>query len=225
LIKKILLLTFVYVNIILADGLDSSYYNIKDTSKKKETFFKFINNIAIIANNNILDDREYIKNNFNLNTNRMINIRQRYRIQNNASLKDYLYKVDIIPISMIMAQAALETAWGKSRFFKQAKNIFGQWTWKGKGLVPKFRKKGSTHKVKIFSSYQNSLRAYLLNLNRGWAYKKLRKLRSIQRSKNQKLTGTYLAKGLDKYSAKKEAYVGIVKSIINHNNLSIYDIY
>jgi len=225
LIKQIIFVSFIFSNLLFADGLAKSYYEIRDVSKKKKEFFKFINNIAIIENQKILNDREYIKNNYSKHTQRILDLQVKYKLKPNAKLQDFLKAVDVIPISMIMAQAALETAWGKSRFFKQAKNIFGQWTWKGKGLVPKHRKAGLKHKIKIFSTYQDSLRAYLLNLNRGWAYKKLRKLRASQRQRNHTLSGYYLAAGLDKYSGKKEAYVHIIRNMIRHNNLSIYDKY
>jgi Bax protein len=224
-IKHILFICYLFSTILIADGLPKEYYEIRDTSKKKKEFFKFINNLATIENNLIREDRQYIKNNYSKHTPKMLNLQKRYKLKANASLNDYLNRVDIVPVSMIMAQAALESAWGKSRFFKEAKNIFGQWTWKGKGLVPKHRKAGLTHKIKLFSTYQNSLRSYLLNINRGWAYKKLRTLRAKLRAENKIISGSILAAGLDKYSGKKEQYVDIIRSVIRHNNLSVYDTY
>ena len=222
---KNIIVLIVLSNILFATSLNQKYYNIKDTAKMKKVFFSFINKMAIVQNSYILEDREYIKKNYQKNTHKMQTLRKRYKINKNASLKEYLYTIDVVPNSMIMAQAAVESAWGKSRFFKEAKNIFGQWTWSGKGLIPKHRKKGSKHKIKIFSSYDESVRAYLININKGWAYKKLRDRRAKQRAKHQKLSGNYLAEGLHKYSGKKHKYVTIIKNVIRQNNLSIYDIY
>jgi len=224
-IKNFLLFCFLFSSTLVADGLGKEYYEIRDTSKKKKVFFDFINKMSIQENQKILNDREYIKKTYPKKTQRMLLIQKRYKLKANASLKEYLYHVDIIPNSMVMAQAALETAWGKSRFFKQAKNIFGQWTWKGKGLVPKHRKAGLTHKIKIFDTYEDSVRSYMVNINRGWAYKKVRDLRAKLRSQQKKISGYILANGLDKYSGKKGQYVTIIKKVINHNKLYKYDIY
>ena len=224
-IKSIIISVFLFSNILFADGLNKKYYDIKHIPKMKQVFFSFINKMAKIENSYILEDRKYIKNYYNKNTAKMKAIRKRYGIKANSRLKDYLYIVDVIPNSMVLAQAAVESAWGKSRFFKDAKNVFGQWTWSGHGLIPKSRKKGSKHKIKIFQSYQKSLRTYLININKSWAYKKVRDLRAAQRAKNQRLSGSYLSAGLEKYSQKKQEYVTIIKKVIRHNNLSAYDIY
>ena len=222
---KLLLSILLFTNILLADGLSEEYYKITNTKKMKKEFFEFINKMAILENTKILDDRNYIKNNIDKNTTRMLNIQKRYGINKDAKLNEYLYTIDIIPNSLVISQAAMESGWGKSRFFKKAKNIFGQWTWTGKGLTPKGRDAGKKHKIAIFDSYQKSVRAYMINLNKGWAYKKLRELRIEQRSKNEKLSGNILADGLVKYSQKKELYVKSIKKFIRQNKLYIHDIY
>jgi Bax protein len=222
-IIKTLLILVIFLNIIKADGLSDEYYKITNTAKMKNEFFSFIKKMAILENTYILADRQYIKNNFDKNTTRMNLIKKRYSIKDNAKLEDYLYTIDIIPTSMVITQAALESGWGKSRFFKKAKNIFGQWTWSGKGLTPSGRDPGKKHKIAIFPTYQKSVNAYMINLNKSWAYKKLRELRSKQRALNQKILGSVLADGLVNYSQKKEAYVKSVKNFIRQNKLYKYD--
>jgi Bax protein len=206
-------------------SLPQNYYEIKDVKKMKKEFFSFIKEIALIENQKILDDRIYIKNNFTKKEKRLKQLQKRYGLKDNATMRDYLYVIDIVPISLVLSQSAIESGWGKSRFFKKAKNIFGQWTWTGKGLDPLKRASNKKHKIKIFSSFQHSVKAYLININKGWGYKDLRDLRQIQRDKNEKLSGNILAQGLIKYSQKREEYIKILKKFINGNKLYVEDVF
>jgi len=224
-IKKLLLSLLLITSTLSADGLSKEYYEIKDVKQMKKEFFSFIKEMAIIENKSILSDRKYIKENFDKNTTRMSQIQKRYGIKSKSKLDTYLYTIDIIPTSMVMTQAALESGWGKSRFFIKAKNIFGQWTWTGKGLAPLGRDTGKKHKIAIFPSYQKSVRTYMINLNKGWAYKVLRDLRADQRAQNKKISGSFIADGLVNYSQKKEAYVKSVRNFIRQNKLYVYDVY
>jgi Bax protein len=220
---KILLgLLFVMVSLFSA-SLPENYYEIKNTKKMKQEFFSFMKKLAIIENKKVMDDRVYIINNFHKKEERLLKLQKRYGLKQDATLREYLYVIDVIPISLVLSQAAIESGWGKSRFFKKAKNIFGQWTWSGKGLEPLKRDSGKKHKIKIFPSFQSSVRAYLINLNKGWGYKDLRDLRQMLRDKNQKLSGYALAEGLIKYSQKREEYIKILKSFIKGNKLNVYD--
>jgi len=220
---KILLALFSVYSLSLSEGLSKAYYELKDIDKMKKEFFSFIKKLSDIENKKIYDDRLYIIKNFNNKDERFIQIKKRYSLDDNASLSDYLYTIDIIPTSLVLSQSAIESAWGKSRFFKDAKNIFGQWTWTGTGLEPLNRDIGKTHKIKIFPSYQNAISNYLININKSWAYKDLRDLRKMLRDKKQQLSGYVLAPGLIKYSQQREKYIKVLKQFIKSNKLYIYD--
>lgn len=140
------------------------------------------------------------------------------------NVEKLLRSVDYVPPSLVLAQAANESAWGTSRFAKQANNFFGQWCFKkGCGIVPARRDVGSKHEVRKFASVQSSVRAYVKNINTGRAYSSLRGIRAKLRSKNAMLAGRDLAAGLVKYSARGEAYVKEIRSMIRTNKLRKYD--
>ena len=133
-------------------------------------------------------------------------------------------RMNIIPPSLVLAQAANESAWGTSRFATQGNNLFGQWCFNpGCGLVPNSRPAGMTHEVEVFESPYRSIRAYLTNLNRHNAYQNLRERRQALLEKNRFPDGVSLAGGLQAYSERGQAYVEEIRSMIRVNNLSDYD--
>jgi Bax protein len=147
-----------------------------------------------------------------------------FNIDNNASWKTLLSKVDVLPPSLVLAQAANESAWGTSRFAKRGNNYFGQWCYeKGCGLVPKNRDSNKAHEVAAFNSPQQSLESYMRNVNSHPAYKSLRNIRTQQRNQKQPVTGTALAAGLIKYSERGEEYIEELRAMIKFNKLSKYD--
>lgn len=220
---RFLIIIAILSGYLFSSELPDNYYQIKDIKNMKRVFFNFIRDIAIDEHKKISEDRQYLKENFNTNDARIKAIKKRYALDK-KTLKQALCIVDVIPISLVLAQSAIESGWGKSKFFKEAKNIFGQWTWSGKGLIPLQRGDSKKHKIKIFSSYQQSIKHYLININKGWAYQKLRDLRRNLREQNKPLSGYILANGLDKYSELKNDYVKLVQNIINYNKLYRYDI-
>ncbi len=144
-----------------------------------------------------------------------------------AFFEQLLKKVDVIPPSLVLAQAALESSWGTSRFARQANNLFGHWCFeKGCGIVPKKRAKGATHELARFDTVNASVRAYMLNLNRKEQYEALRvqrwKMRHLP-TKPVAFSGFELAKGLKYYSELGEQYIRRVRALIRQNNLSAYD--
>jgi len=119
---------------------------------------------------------------------------KKYKIKNLFDKYEYLLKIDKVPESLALTQAAIESAWGKSRFAKYANNIFGQWTYNAKGLVPEHRSEGKTHKVKIFPSLQASVNAYITNLNRNRAYNDFRFRRYQARLLDEMYSGLDVSK-------------------------------
>lgn len=135
-----------------------------------------------------------------------------------------LARVDIIPASLTMAQAAVESAYGRSRFAKQANNYFGQWCFtQGCGLVPKKRPKGRHYEVQRFASPADSVWAYCMNLNAGHHYQDFRTLRAKLRAHHQPLTGLALSATLNGYSQRGQAYVELIQQIIRTHRLQDYD--
>jgi len=126
-------------------------------------------------------------------------------------------RVDLVPLSMVMAQAAIESSWGTSRFAREGNNLFGIWTWGEKGMVPEGRDDGKNHKVAAYDSILDSVKAYILTLNRLPAYNKFRQIR------HRTMNPLQLAEGLLYYSQRREQYVWQVKDLIQHNKLNQYD--
>ena len=125
-----------------------------------------------------------------------------------------------------MAQGANESAWGTSRFAKAGNNFFGQWCYtKGCGIVPAKRDSGTKHEVRKFGNPQQSVGGYIFNLNTGRVYSLIRKMRAEARAKFTDPSGYELAKGLIKYSQRREAYVKEIRSMISYNKLvKLYDV-
>lgn len=223
-----------YVLLGIEGGFDEAYYKL-NLNEKRSIFVAKINQMLDIAFAKILKEREFAlsfledgaKNGFrNLeqkDLNKLIEIQQKYRIKNLFDLRAYQKKINTIPKSMGIAQALVESATGTSRFTKEANNLFGEWTWGKKGLVPKERTKGKKHKIRIFDSLQESVESYLLNLNRHSNYERLRTLRLEYSQNNKALSGLEAVKTLDTYSAIKGEYVKILTNVINKYNLSLYD--
>ena len=132
-------------------------------------------------------------------------------------------RMDEVPISLAIAQAAKETGWGTSRFALEGNALFGQWTFSGEGLKPLAIDSDKTHKVMKFQILQASIRAYQRNLNTHSSYKKFRKLRATARENNEELDSLILADSLDKYAATGKEYTEILKKIIKQNALKDFD--
>ncbi len=136
-----------------------------------------------------------------------------------------LARIDVVPPSLALAQAANESAWGTSRFARTAHNYFGQWCFeKGCGVVPKMRDSGKTHEVASFRSPEASVEAYMQNLNSHNAYKDLRRIRKDLRARDKPITGIALAAGLERYSERGEEYIKELRSMIRYNKLNEYDL-
>ena len=147
-----------------------------------------------------------------------------FNINNEHDWAKLLRRVDVIPASLALAQAANESGWGTSRFAREGNNYFGQWCYKkGCGIVPKGRGTRDVHEVAIFNSPSDSVASYLRNLNSHKAYKTLREIRVIMREEEQSIRGAELVKGLGKYSQRGQDYTIELRSIILHNNLQKYD--
>ena len=139
-------------------------------------------------------------------------------------VKELLMRVDTVPPSLALAQAAVESGWGTSRFAVQANNLFGQWCYKkGCGLVPNQRNSGANHEVAKFDNVSAAVDSYTRNINTHRAYKDLRTSRAELRANNKTVTGHILAEGLLRYSERGEHYVHELQAVIRINKLAPYD--
>ena len=200
--------------------------------KQKAYFFKFFSERIELENRKILEERAFIKS-LNMNRNLDLNSKEykrlkilqvKYKVQKIYDYSRFLERVDIVPPSLALAQAATESGWGKSRFFKKANNIFGHWTYNPKiGMLPLRRPAGKKHFIRIFPTLKDSIAAYMLNLNRTAAYYEFRLKRKEQRTRNSFIDGMKLSSTMDKYSGIGHDYIKILKSIIRKNRLVEYD--
>lgn len=218
-------------------GTAPDFSSITDVKQKKQSFFDYLRPGVELENQRVKKERV-----------RLDSIQQRFVSQSlsdddNAYAKrlgklynvelpvdgisqpwldKMLHRVDVIPVALVLVQGANESAWGTSRFATQANNYFGQWCYQtGCGLIPLKRGEGMTHEVAKFSSVQQSIHGYFMNVNRNGAYEELREIRYQRHLAAQSLTDTEaalaLSNGLLKYSERGEAYVNDLQSMIRHN--------
>ena len=179
-------------------------------------------------NNRIKLDRKKLFNvlNKNKNTNlekKWLNLKFKQYGVLNKDLSTLKIRMDEIPVSLAIAQAAKETGWGTSRFALEGNALFGQWTWSGEGIKPAGADNDTSHKVMKFKILKSSVRAYQRNLNTHSSYKDFRLARAELRDNKMKVDGLILANYLDKYAETGKEYVKILKKIIKQNNLTEFD--
>ena len=201
---------------------------IENTKERKELFIQIILPLVIKENNNIKLDRIKLFGvlNKSKNTNNEKNwLEKKFKQYGviNKDLPTLKIRLDEIPISMAIAQAAKETGWGTSRFAQEGNALFGQWTWTGEGIKPAGADDDSTHKVMKFKVLQASVKAYHRNLNTHSSYKEFRSARAQLRDEGKELDSLILTKYLDRYAATGKEYVKILQQIIKQNQLTDFD--
>tara|TARA_Y100001970_G_scaffold286125_1_gene407522 strand:+ start:6467 stop:7624 length:1158 start_codon:yes stop_codon:yes gene_type:complete len=208
--------------------LPNEIKKIENSQKRKDLFIQIILPLIIKENNYIKSDRMKLFRILNKSKNTKVEKKwlatkfKQYGVVNN-DLSTLKIRMDEVPISMTIAQAAKETGWGTSRFAQEGNALFGQWTWSGKGLRPKGADSDSTHKVMKFRVLQASVKAYQRNLNTHSSYKAFRSARAELRDEGKKLDSLILSNYLDKYAETGKEYVKILQKIIKQNNLTDFD--
>ena len=208
--------------------LPNEIKQIESSKKRKSLFIQIILPLILEENNLILIDRKRLFSilNKNKNSKREINWLNRKFKQYGVLNKDIptlKVRMDIIPVSLAIAQAAKETGWGTSRFALEGNALFGQWTWSGDGIKPAGAESDTKHKVMKFKVLKASVRAYQRNLNTHSSYKNFRQLRAQLRDDSEKLDSLLLADQLDNYAETGKEYTKILKQIINQNSLKDFD--
>ena len=215
------------------------FANIPDVEEKKETFFDFIEPYVDEVNEAIIQERqqvlaiaEKLENNQSILARELrllSTLSEKYELETEDLLtREFLSlllrRVDKIPSSLALAQAANESAWGTSRFAQDGNNLFGQWCYTdGCGIVPNRRREGATHEVKSFDSVGASVESYIHNLNTFPSYQTLRRIRQQLRQQNKPIDGVTLSDGLESYSARGLDYIAELQRMIYSNDLLARD--
>ena len=213
---------------IRLDLLPKEIVKIENTKKRKDLFIQIILPLVINENNNIKLDRINLFNILNKSKNtkteqEWLNVKFKQYGVVNKNLSTLKIRMDEVPVSMAIAQAAKETGWGTSRFAQEGNALFGQWTWSGEGIKPANAEDDSTHKVMRFKILQASVKAYQRNLNTHSSYKDFRSARAELRDEGKKLDSMILTEYLDKYAETGKEYVKILQQIIRQNDLTDFD--
>jgi Bax protein len=197
---------------------------------KKMIFFRLMTPLALVSNENILREREIVKSSA-LDAEKLKNIALKYRIIKDKTdeldkkmRSALLVRVDILPPSLALAQAAEESGWATSRFAQEGNAFFGQWDFTGNGMKPRaHRKELGDYGVARFDSPLASVEGYMLNINSNSSYQKLRALRNELRADDKAVTGIKLAGTLDKYSERGQEYIDGLRAMIRYNKLEQVD--
>jgi uncharacterized FlgJ-related protein len=210
-------------------------------AEKKKLFFRLIAPIVLRINELIIEDRVRAKE----LTGRLAHgqsvtpddqawlteLAVKYKMLESTSERldsdafaELLMRVDVVPPSLSLAQAATESGWGTSRFAARGNSLFGQWTW-GKGLKPAEQRTSELgdYRIAAFDSTAQAAYFYALNLNTQRAYRDLRLKRADLRRQNLRISGTVLAETLRNYSERGQAYVDDLKALIRQNRLDDAD--
>lgn len=211
----------------------STHSNELPVPTKKSIFFRLMTPLALISNENILRERRIVES-VALDSKALLELAIKYRIldANVESVQaltqsqrvNLLDRVDILPPSLAVVQAAEESGWGTSRFARKGNALFGQWDFSGNGMKPKEHRAAlGNYGVARFDSPLASVEGYMFNINTNNAYKKLRSLRSSLRADQKLVKGSALAGTLDKYSERGEAYTEGLRQMIRFNKLETLD--
>ena len=203
---------------------------IEDVNTRKATFFEYLTPIVESLNEEILVQRnrlQAIADDFRddrrlslFNKHRLKSLAREYDLEWDSSdpgenIRALQRRVDMVPVPLVLVQAAKESGWGTSRFAREGNNLFGQWCYSaGCGIVPSRRAGGAKHEVRAFDSVEDAISAYLYNINSGDAYRSLREIRARLRNAGKTPDAMSLADGLLYYSQRREAYVSEVKLML-----------
>ena len=201
---------------------------LQSTRLKKDTFIKIVLPLIVAENEKILADRKKLK----LISNKKFTtdlekqwLRQKlleYKVKK-GNIEELIVRIDIVPTSIALAQAAKESGWGTSRFALEGNAIFGQWTWSGQGIAPLDRESNKKHKILKFPILRASVKAYQNNLNTHKSYVKFREKRSYMREKNNTISGLELTDTLKNYAQTGSEYIKILNQIITQNKLTDFE--
>ena len=211
------------------------FASISNIEAKKQQFFDFLQGYVRYENGSVSDLRLQLLSYADIaDSGAPLSRRERdwlvdlaiaYNVDTNTTadrvlVNELLLRVDVIPASIVLAQAANESAWGTSRFALEGNNVFGQWCFvEGCGIVPNRRVEGATHEVKRFDTIEDAIESYFLNINSHRSYIGFRQERARLRQLGQSLDPFLLVQELGRYSQRGESYIDEVQTMIQQNDL------
>jgi Bax protein len=224
------------VPLFILETLPGDLHRVDKITEKKRIFFLSLLPMVLLANDEILAERQHLEKILDKfdregeisaeEMDQLGGLQKEYGVEGDTlhdpDLRtDLLGRIDVIPPSLVLAQAATESAYGTSRFARRANNIFGEWTFvPGAGLVPRERPEGETYEVRRFPTVAASLYSYMKNINTNRAYRGFRHQRAQLRAAGRPLRGLDLAAGLERYSIRGLEYVDELRQIIRRNRLT-----
>ncbi len=203
---------------IYLSRLDADLDQVPDVDEKKSIFFKILLPIIARENDRLRALREEVAENPDGAANKLY---EQYGVEPGSG-KALLQRVDVVPASLVLAQAALESGWGTSRFARQGNNFFGIRTYDedAPGIDPK---EADGFKVRVFESIADSVRFYMHTINTNDAYKSLRATRAKMRAAGKAPTGQALSRHLKGFSEIPEEYGDRLRILMESNNLAALD--
>lgn len=220
---------------LFLDTLPQDLKHINDVWERKHAFIRLMLPLILAENERILADRRQLDS---MMTHRAVpdsadakwlaTVAARYRMPDfdarTGNWDELMRRVDIVPVSLAIAQGAIESGWGTSRFARLGNAIFGQWTWQpGTGMVPAERPAGAQYEVRMFDQLSGSVRTYLRNLNTHKSYADMRAKRAELRKQGNSPAGWALAGYLTRYSERGSAYTADLRRIIRVNRLHMLE--
>lgn len=214
------------------ENFPEDFFKIENVSNKKKLFFQTLLPLILHANEEIEKDRNRLLDiNSRLEQGDEISLKEQEWLTalkenykaDNLSIQKLLKKVDKVPVSIALAQAAVESGWGTSRFAVEGNAIYGEHTWSGKGMIPMGRETGETFLVKQFDSLYDSIASYSYNLNTGKSYVGMRNARMEAREEDKVFSGLKASEFMHDYSEIDERYIRSLKSVIRQNKLIDFD--
>lgn len=218
---------------LILKKLPNDFGELLNANKRRELFLRALLPIVLIENQRLKEQRELatwlLEDKLPAEGTPMrgwLNkVAKRLRVRGDlnkpATREKILMRLDEIPPALALAQAAIETGWGSSRFALEGNSLFGQWTFgKSKGLTPNQRDADATHLVASFPDLRASVRAYMRNLNTSNAYHEFRTFRAATRAAGEPLRAYELADHLHRYSARGENYIVEIRRIIRSPSIA-----
>ena len=195
---------------------------------QKESFIKLVLPLILAANEELLQRREAVQAAVQANDRDTLDQwAVLYRIDSEdfddvGLAERLLRRVDTIPVALALAQAAVESGWGTSRFARQGNALFGQWAWtESAGLRP-LAASNDRAVVRSFGSLLESVRAYMHNLNTHQNYKRFREARYRLKPQAEEVKASRLATYLDSYAEIGQAYVKKLLDVMTSNDFDQY---
>jgi Bax protein len=213
-------------------SLQDQLAQINDVQERKQCLIKVLLPLVLRANETIRQQRMVVERLeldlpylTPLEKQTLMSLTEMYQVEGSSyeeMVQELLKRVNVLPVSLIIAQAAIESGWGTSRFCIEGNNIFGLRTSSGYGILPKGRNSEEGVTLSVFNDLQSCIDYYMWNINTNPQYKELRYIRSLSQPPYDSFA---LAQGLRNYSEMGTEYVRRVELLISYNALKGYDDY